>query len=130
MFGIQRYCYSESLCRPNASHQIVAHSGLPFISRCCSTVFKMAPGRRCGHIKYLKIIWNLCVAPMLPLSFGSIQLTVCEEMSFEKFPDGHRFGHLGYRNEIILAILNLHVSTMLPTKFRLNPTYRAGADVV
>ena len=39
------------------------------------------------------------------------------EMSFEEF-------HLGFRNGMILAILNLHVAkTMPPTKFQLNPTY-------
>ena len=37
-------------------------------------------------------------------------------MSFEEFQDG---GHLGYRNGTILAILNLYVATMPPTKFQL-----------
>ena len=46
-------------------------------------------------------------------------LTVWEE-------DG---GHLGYRNGTILAILNLHVATMPPTKFHLNSTYHSGRDV-
>ena len=31
--------------------------------------------------------------------------------------------HLGYWNETILAILNLYVATMPPTKFQLNPTW-------
>ena len=30
---------------------------------------------------------------------------------------------MGYQNRTILAILNLHVATMPPTKFQLNPTY-------
>ena len=47
-------------------------------------------------------------------------------MSFEEFQDGP---HLGYRNGTILAILNLHVATMPPTKFQFNPTYRLGGDV-
>ena len=34
-----------------------------------------------------------------------------------------RCGHLVYRNRRILAILNLHVATMPPTKFQLNPTW-------
>ena len=29
----------------------------------------------------------------------------------------------------ILAILNLNVATMPPTKFQLNPTYGSGGDV-
>ena len=47
-------------------------------------------------------------------------------MSFEEFQDG---GHLGYLNRMILAILNLHVATMPPTKFQLNPTYGSAGDV-
>ena len=47
-------------------------------------------------------------------------------MSFEEFQDGHQGGHLGYWNKTILAILNLHVATMPPTKFHLNPTYHSG----
>ena len=65
----------------------------------------------------------------LPSSFGSLQLTVWEEMSFEEFQDGRHGGHLGYRNRMLLAILNLHVATMPPTKFHLNPTYETGEDV-
>ena len=49
-------------------------------------------------------------------------------MSFEEFQDGHHGGHLGYRNVMILAILNLY-ATMPPTKFHLNPTYFSGGDV-
>ena len=50
-------------------------------------------------------------------------------MSFEEFQDGHHGGHFEYRNGRILAILNLHVATMPPTKFPLNPTYGSGYDV-
>ena len=50
-------------------------------------------------------------------------------MSFEEFQNGRHGGHLGYRNETILAILNFHVATMPPTKFQLNPTYGSGGDV-
>ena len=35
-------------------------------------------------------------------------------MSFKEFQDGHRGSHLGYRNETILAILNLCVTVMPP----------------
>ena len=54
---------------------------------------------------------------------------VWEEMSFKEFHDGHHGGHLGYWNGRILAILTLHVATISPTKFQLNPTYESGADV-
>ena len=56
-------------------------------------------------------------------------LTVWEEISFEIFQDGRHGSHLGYRNGTILAILNLHVTTMPPIKFQLNPTYGSGGDV-
>ena len=41
-------------------------------------------------------------------------------MAFEEFPDDHHDGHLGYRNETLLAILNLYGALMPPIKFRLN----------
>ena len=47
-------------------------------------------------------------------------------MSFEDFQDGHHSGHLEYPNR---TILNLHVATMPPTKFQLNPTYGSGGDI-
>ena len=55
---------------------------------------------------------------------------VWEEISFEEFHDGHRGGHLGYRNGTILAILNLCVTVMPPIKFWLSLTYGLGGDVV
>ena len=51
-------------------------------------------------------------------------------MSFEEFLDGHRGGHLGYKNGTILAILNLCPTLMPPIKFWLNRTYGLGGDVV
>ena len=53
----------------------------------------------------------------LTSSFGSIRLTVWEDISFEEFQDGR---HLGYQNGTILAILNLYVARMPPIKFRLS----------
>ena len=51
-------------------------------------------------------------------------------MSFEEFQDGCCCGHLGYRNRMILAILNLCITVMPPIKFWLNPTYSFGGGVV
>ena len=51
-------------------------------------------------------------------------------MWFEDFQDGHSGGHLGYWNKMILAILNLYVAPMPPIKFKLNPTYGLGGDVI
>ena len=56
-------------------------------------------------------------------------------MSFEEFQDGHRGGplgygsNLGYRNAVILAILNLCVTVMSPIKYQLNRTYGLGEDI-
>ena len=61
-------------------------------------------------------------------SFRSIRLTI-PEILFEDLYDGRHGGHLGYRNGMILAILNLHVAPMPPTKFQLNPTQGLGADL-
>ena len=70
----------------------------------------------------------------LPSSFGSIHGGYLgywkeREMLFEEFKDGRHGGHLGYQNGTILAILNLHVATMPPTKCQLNPTFGSGGDV-
>ena len=64
---------------------------------------------------------SLCCSDASP-HFSPIQLTVWE-MSFEEFKDGRPGGHLGYLNGPILAILNLNVSPLPPSKFWLNPTY-------
>ena len=49
-----------------------------------------------------------------------------EEMSFEEFQDG---GHLGYRNQMILAILTIYVPPMPSIKFLLNLTYGLGGHL-
>ena len=63
-------------------------------------------------------------------SLGSIHIKFWEETCFEEFQYGCHGSHLGYRNGISLAVLNLHVSPMPLTKFQLNPSYRSGADVI
>ena len=55
---------------------------------------------------------------------------VREQMWFEEFQDGRHGSHPGYQNGMILAILNLYVHPMTPIRFRLNPTYGLGGDVV
>ena len=89
-------------------------------------------GRHGGHIWYrnrtILAILNLCVTVIPPNKFwlnptyslggdGSIRLTVWEEMPFEEFLYDRHGGHLGYRNGIILAILNLCVTVMPPSSF-------------
>ena len=67
---------------------------------------------------------------MPPIKFGSIQLTVREEISYGEFQDGCHGGHLRYRNGMILAILNLCVTVMPPIMFWLNQTHGLGGDVI
>ena len=82
-----------------------------------------------NHFSNSKIPW----CPDAFHHFHSIRLTVWEQitiedfqdgqkMLFENFQDGWHRGQLGYWNRIILAILNLHVAPMPPTKFGLNLT--------
>ena len=54
---------------------------------------------------------------------------VLEDMLFEKFPDGHHHsGHPGYLNDNVLAILNLHVVPMSPTRFQYNGSYQVSVQ--
>ena len=68
-----------------------------------------------------------------PSSFGSIFLPFGSRYGLRIFKtasiDGWPGSHLGYRNETILANLNVNVFLVPPIKFQLNPTYRSG-DVV
>ena len=50
-------------------------------------------------------------------------------MTFEEFQDGRLCDHIRYRNRTILAMLNVNVATVPPTKFQLNPTYDPGEYV-
>ena len=75
-------------------------------------------------------ILNVCVTVMPPIKFGSIRLTVWEELSFEEFQNGRHGDYPWYRNGTILAILNHCVTMMSPVKFWLHPTYGLGGDVV
>ena len=68
-----------------------------FARRCRLKNFKMAPWRLSE--------WNdfsnsesLCPCDASHKVFGSLQLKVWEEMSFEEFQDGHYGSHLGYQN--------------------------------
>ena len=48
------------------------------------------------------------------------------ELTIKDLQVGCSGGHLGYRYKMLLAILNLHVTLMPPTKFWLNLTYHLG----
>ena len=123
---------SKSPCHCDASHQVLAQSYLRFGRRCHLKNFKMAAVLAILDIgtERFEQFWIFVSLWCLPSSFGSIGLTVWEEMSFEEFQDGHHGGHLGHRNGMILAILNLCLTVMPSIKFQLNRTYGLGGDVV
>ena len=52
------------------------------------------------------------------------------KLTIENLQVGCCGGHLGYCNKMVLAILNLDVAPMTPTKFWLNRTYHSEVDEV
>ena len=118
---------SVSLCRSNASHQVSAQSNLLFRRDVVRRISRWQPWRP-SWISERKDFSN---SESLCHSDASHQVSAqsdlfWEEMSFEEIQDG---GHLGYRNRTTLAILNLYVALMHPTKFLLNLTNGLGGDV-
>ena len=97
-----------------------AQSNIPFGSRCHFKLFKIATVAAILDIKTGHSESLCCSDASHQVSAQSD--TVREEMSFEDFKDGRHGDHLGYWNEMILTILNLHVAPMPSTKFGLNPT--------
>ena len=127
-----QFWISVSLCHCDVSHQVLARSNLWFWRRCCFKNFKMAAVAVFLDIgtEQIQPFWIFVSLWCLSSSFGSIQLTVWEQMSFEEFQDCHHGGHLCYRNGTILAILNLCVIVMPPIQFWLNLINGLGGDVV
>ena len=108
---------------------LTKHSGADVVSR-----FSRWPPRQPSWIAKRN---DFCISESICRSDASHQVSaqsnlimVWKEMLFEVFQDGRHGSHLGYRNGMILAILNLYVAPMPPIKFRLNPTYGFGGDVV
>ena len=62
---------------------------------------------------------------MLPTKFKSIGLSVQMKRNID-FQDGGHGGHLGLQTGTILAIFDLRVTTMLPTKFQVSWPFRSG----
>ena len=82
-------------------------------------VWRISRWRHCGHLGYRNgTILAILISVLLwclPSSFGSIRLTIWEEMSFEEFQDCCHY--LGYRNGTILAIFNPLSLWCLPSSF-------------
>ena len=51
-------------------------------------------------------------------------------LTTEDFQDGCCGSHLGFCNKMVLAVLNLHVGPMPPTKFWLSLAYHSGVDEI
>ena len=100
-----------------------------FKTRCRLKNFKMAAWRP----SWISERNHFSNSESLSHSAASHQASAQSNLQFgrrcrlKEFQDGD---HLGYRNGTILAIQNLYVAPMPLIKFRLNPTYALGGDVV
>ena len=97
-----------------------------------AAVWRIQDGRRGVHFWYRNDFSN---SKFLCCSDASHQVLAQSDLPFGRRCCLKNFkmaamGHLGYRNGKNVAILNLNVSPMPPTKLQLNSTYRSGADVV
>ena len=88
-----------------------------------------------GHLGFpigtILAIFDLQVTLMLPTKFGpleSIGLSVQEKERKIDFQDGGHGGHLGFPIGTILAIFNLQVTLMLPSKFGVNWPFGSGEE--
>ena len=110
---------SKSLSDPNASHQVYAQSDFPFGTRRGLKISRWPLWRpswisKRNDFSHSESLY-CSVAPMK-------NFTVWEGMSFKDFQDGRHGDHFGYRNGMILTILNRHVAPMPSTKFAVNLT--------
>ena len=78
---------------PNASQQVWAQSDLGFGSRCCFKISSWPPRWRPvdSQTERFKQFWISLSLQCFSSSFGSIKLTIWEELSFEEFQDGRRW---------------------------------------
>ena len=65
---------------------------------------------------------------MLPTRFGVIGFWVQEKKRKTDFQDGCHGGHLGFPIGMILAIFDLQVTPMLPSKFGVNWPFGSGKE--
>ena len=65
---------------------------------------------------------------MLPSNLESSGLSVQEKKRKIDFQDGRHGGHLGFPIGTILAIFDLQVTLMLPSKFRVKWPFSSGEE--
>ena len=80
-------------------------------------------GRHGSHLRFpieTIFLFLICKLPRyFLLNFASIVLSVKEKFKID-FQENHHGGHLGFLIGPILAIFDLHVTMILPTKFRVS----------
>ena len=69
---------------------------------------------------------DTCYQDSLESVFKSVGLLVQEKKFKLDFQDGHCGGHLGFQTEWILAIFDLQVTMILPTKFPVSWPFGSG----
>ena len=65
---------------------------------------------------------------MLPTKFRSIGLLFQEKKRKIDFQDGRHGAHLGFQIGAILAIFDMQLTPMLPTKFQVNWPFGSGEE--
>ena len=61
-------------------------------------------------------------------SFKSVGLSVQEKKRKTNFDDCRQEGYIGFQIETILAIFDLQVTTMFPTKLQVNRPFGSGGE--
>ena len=118
---------SESLCCSDASHHVSAQSDLWFGRRCRLKNFKVLRPSWISEQNDLNNSESLCPCNASHQVLAQSDLRFGRRCCLKNFKmDG---GHLGYRIRTILAILNLYVTVMPPTKFKLNQTYAVWEEM-
>ena len=113
------FSHFRSISHPDASYQVSSQLAFGFRRRSEKKIFKMAITVAIFDFRsarfYLFLIYKspCCFLP----SLESIGLST-QEMKWKI--DFHDGGHLGFPIGTILAIFDLQITLMLPTKFRVN----------
>ena len=114
------FSYFWSTIHPNASYQVWSQLAFQFRRKGEKQIFKMAAMAAILDIRLARFkLFLIYKSPQCLLrSLESIGLSVQEKKLNIDFQDGGHGGHLGFLIRTILAVFDLQVTLMLPTKFR------------
>ena len=70
-------------------------------------------------------LWHFSYFCFNTLSWAILYISLCKKIDFQ---DGLIGCHLGFPIETILAVFDLQVTLMLPTKFRVNWPFTSGEE--